>query len=443
MSLQNTAPTDELVPTKLQPQTTDRYSSPKYQYYVLFILTIVYTFNFVDRQLLAILAEPIKQDLSLSDTQLGLLTGFSFAIFYVVAGIPIARWADKSNRRNIISVAIGLWSLMTAVSGFAQNYVQLLLARIGVGIGEAGGSPPAHSMISDIFPVEKRATALATYSTGVNIGVMLGFLLGGILNEYFGWRVAFFVVGLPGILVALVLRFTVQEPTRGFSDKQVILEDSPPLMDVVKLLWSRKSFRHLSFAAALSAMLSYGSTAWVAPYFIRIHHLGTAELGLMLALVAGLAGAVGTFSAGFLSDRLGRSDKRWYLWIPGICKLSLVPAVLFIYSTDHAYAALWVYIIPGFLSSTYIGPAIAMLHGLVSSRMRALASAILFFIINLIGLGIGPWLVGAISDATLPTYGVESLRYALLMVVPIAGIWSSIHFFLAARYIRGDLEKAP
>ena len=185
------------------------YTSMSARYYALGLLTVVYTFNFIDRQLLSILQESIKADLLLSDQQLGLLTGFAFALFYVTAGIPIARWADRANRRNIVALAIGTWSFMTAVSGFVQNYVQLLLARIGVGVGEAGGSPPSHSIISDIFPPERRASALAFYSMGVNFGILFGFLVGGWLNEFFDWRTAFLVVGVPGILIALLVRYTL------------------------------------------------------------------------------------------------------------------------------------------------------------------------------------------------------------------------------------------
>ncbi|MBT7245808.1 MAG: MFS transporter, partial [Proteobacteria bacterium] len=196
------------------------YSRRSSRYYALGLLTLVYTFNFVDRQLLAILQESIKADLLLSDSQLGLLTGFAFAVFYVLAGIPIARWADRSNRKNIIALAIGCWSFMTAISGLVQSYTQLLLARIGVGVGEAGGSPPAHSIISDIFPPENRASALAFYCTGINIGVLVGFLFGGWLNEVFSWRVAFFVVGAPGLIIALIVGFTLREPIRGFSENK-------------------------------------------------------------------------------------------------------------------------------------------------------------------------------------------------------------------------------
>ena len=239
---------------------TNPYASQRVRFYTLGLLTVVYTFNFIDRQLLAILQESIKAELLLSDTQLGLLTGFAFAVFYVTAGIPIARWADNSNRRNIVALAVGTWSFMTAISGLVQNYTQLLLARIGVGVGEAGGSPPAHSMISDIFPPEKRASALAFYSTGVNIGILFGFLFGGWLTEIFSWRVAFFVVGLPGIAIALLVRFTLAEPLRGLSENRDAT-DAPPVRDVLRLLWSRPAFRHISLGAALNAFAALVDTS--------------------------------------------------------------------------------------------------------------------------------------------------------------------------------------
>jgi len=218
-----------------------KYQSKAYRNYVLVLMTLVYAINFIDRQLLAILQDSIKADLGFSDTQLGLLTGFAFALFYVLAGVPIARWADRSDRRNIISLSIGVWSFMTAISGLAANYLHLLLARIGVGVGEAGCSPPAHSMISDIFPAEQRATALSTYSVGINIGIMLGFLLGGFLNEYYSWRVAFFVVGAPGILIALIFKFTVSEPIRGWSENRQVDNTSTPFGQVLKIIFKQRA----------------------------------------------------------------------------------------------------------------------------------------------------------------------------------------------------------
>ncbi|MDG2412134.1 MAG: MFS transporter [Halioglobus sp.] len=421
------------------------YQSAAARRYALVLLTVVYAFNFIDRQLLAILQESIKTDLGLSDGQLGLLAGFAFAIFYVTAGIPIARWADRSNRRNIVAGAVFLWSFMTAISGFTQNYVQLLLARIGVGVGEAGGSPPSHSIISDIFPPEKRASAMGFYSTGVNIGILFGFLLGGWLNEFFGWRVAFIVVGIPGIFVALLVRATLAEPMRGLSENKHTApeEPSPSLGQTLSILWSRRSFRHMSFAAALNAFCGYSTASWTASFMIRSHSMSTGELGTWLAMISGVGGAVGVIAGGILADKLALRDKRWYVWVPAAAGVISVPFMAAVYIADTAYIALLLSIIPGLLHNVYLGSTIATTHGLVGLRMRALSSAILFLILNIIGLGLGPLLVGMLSDLLQASEGSHSLRQAMLYLLPPIMAWSTIHFLLAARSLRADLERAP
>ncbi len=421
----------------------NKYATASARNYALVLLTIVYSFNFIDRQLLAILQESIKLELTLSDSQLGLLTGFAFAVFYVVAGLPIARWADRSNRRNIVALAVGIWSFMTALSGAVQNYSQLLLARIGVGVGEAGGSPPSHSIISDIFPAEKRASAIAFYSTGVNIGILFGFLLGGWLNEYFGWRIAFLVVGVPGILLAILVRFTLAEPIRGLAEKRQVSDEPIAFSQVVSLLWNRRSFRHLAFAGALNAFAGYSTSNWTASFMIRSHEMTTGELGTWLALIMGLCGAVGVLCGGLLADRLAPRDKRWYVWLPAITGMISVPFMVAVYLADDPYTALTLSIVPGLLFNVWLGNAIATTHGLVGLRMRATASAILFLILNIIGLGAGPWMVGILSDLLTPTLGVESLRHAMLYLLPAAMFWSACHFYLASRTLRDDLAAAP
>ncbi len=419
------------------------YDSPSARYYALVLLTIVYAFNFIDRQLLAILQESIKSDLGLSDGQLGLLAGFAFAVFYVTAGIPIARWADHSNRRNIVAGSVFLWSLMTAVSGFVNNYAQLLAARIGVGVGEAGGSPPSHSIISDIFPPHKRATALGFYSTGVNIGILFGFLLGGWLNEYFGWRVAFMVVGGPGILLAILVQTTLAEPIRGLTEKQGSNDGEVPFGKVLSILWSRRSFRHMAFAAALNAFCGYSAASWTASFMIRSHGMSTGELGTWLALISGLCGAIGVFCGGLVADKLGANDKRWYMWVPAIAGLISLPFMVFVYLAQSPYMALSLSIVPGLLHNVYLGSTIATTHSLVGLRMRALSSAVLFLILNLIGMGLGPLLIGLLSDYLEPTWANHSLRQAMLYLVPAVMAWSTIHFFLAARPLREELEIVP
>ncbi len=436
-------PSTPLDSTESSPKIDNPYLSNKTRNYALGLLTVGYCFNFIDRQLLSILQEAIKVDLGLSDGQLGLLTGFAFAMFYVSAGIPIARWADKGNRRNIVAYAIGIWSFMTAISGLAQNYLQLFLARIGVGIGEAGGSPPSHSIISDIFPPEKRATAISIYSTGVNIGILFGFLFGGWLNEFFGWRVAFAVVGAPGVVIALVIRYTLKEPIRGLSEGRVVNTAVAPLGDVLRLLWSRRSFRHMAIAAGLNAFAAYGTVNWQASFFIRSHEMGTGELGTWLALSSGLLGAIGILGGGMIADKLAPRDKRWYLWVPAIVGFIGVPFFITVFLTESKYTALILSCIPGLLINVYLGNSIATAHALVGARMRAMASAILFFILNLIGLGMGPSAVGFLSDYLEPTYGVESLRYAMVFLIPAALFWSSCHFVLATRTLREDLANAP
>ena len=419
------------------------YTSARARYYALGLLTVVYTFNFVDRQLLSILQESIKADLLLSDQQLGLLTGFAFALFYTVAGIPIARYDDRNNRRNVVAIAIALWSFMTAISGLVQNYLQLLLARIGVGVGEAGGSPPAHSMISDIFPPERRASALAFYSMGINFGILFGFLAGGWLNEFFDWRVAFFVVGAPGIVVALFVRYTLREPIRGLmEDRQDVATDTP-FPEVLKLLWSRLSFRHLAIGGALNAFAGYSSSNWTASFMIRSHDMSTGELGTWLALIMGVGGAIGVFWGSYIAERLAKFDVRWYMWMPTITGMICVPFMIATYVVEGAYTALIVSIVPGILFNVYLGNSLAMTHALVGLRMRAGASAILFFLINLIGMGLGPWGVGLLSDMLSAELGNESLRYAMLYLLPAAMGWSAVHFLLASRTLQKDLEAAP
>ncbi len=425
--------------------STTASSAPvqKGAYYALGVLTLVYSFNFIDRQLLAILQESIKADLGLKDAQLGLLTGFAFAAFYVTAGIPIARWADRGNRRNIVALAVFTWSFMTSISGLAQNYIQLLLARIGVGVGEAGGSPPSHSMISDLFPPQKRATAMGLYSTGVNVGILFGFLLGGWLNEFFGWRVAFVVVGVPGILLAIIVRYTLREPLRGASESRAPdAGNQPSLGSVLSLLWSRRSFRYLAAASALNAFAAYAIANWTASFMIRSHGMETGELGTWLALILGVAGALGVIGGGFLSDRLGKSDSRWYVWMPMLYMLLAAPFAFISYSANGTYAALLALFVPGMVLNAYLGNVIALTHGLVGLSMRATASAILFFIINMLGMGLGPWSVGLVSDLLTPTLGDGSLGMALRCIVAPVMLLAAACFYGASRSLRSDLSNA-
>jgi len=413
--------------------------SKSYRRYVLVVLTLVYSLNFIDRQILVILQESIKVDMVLSDSQLGLLTGFAFAIFYVSVGIPIARWADIGNRRNIVSLAIAVWSGMTALSGLTQNFWQLLMARIGVGVGEAGGSPPSHSIISDYYPPEQRGSALSFYSTGVYLGILFGFLIGGWINSQFGWRAAFFVVGIPGFLVALLVRLTIREPVRGGLDGRA-LEAPATFGETLRTLREFGSFRLFAIAAGLNAFSSYGIGNFMPSFLIRSHDFTSMQVGTSLALITGIGGAMGTYFGGVLADRYGANDKRWYLWIaaiPGACSVPLMLSAVFVADPRLTLACLF---FATMLGAFYLGPTIAISHNLVSPSMRAMASAILFFILNLIGLGMGPLVVGMISDALAPAYGSESLRYSL-GIVSLINLVSATLFILAARKLLSDLRK--
>ncbi|MGR8949870.1 MAG: spinster family MFS transporter [Gammaproteobacteria bacterium] len=410
-------------------------------WYIVAVLTLVYIFNFIDRQIISVLQEPIREELGLSDTQLGLLQGLTFALFYVIMGIPLARWADIGVRRNVVALAVGTWSIMTALCGVAQNYVHLLLARIGVGIGEAGGSPPSHSIISDLFPPGKRALPLAVYSSGITFGVFVAYVFGAWVSDNFGWRIVFIALGVPGIFLALLVRFTVTEPPRGQYDGEGADVAPPPMRAVVKRLYSSRTFVHLSIAASLHVFVSYGVSAFLVSHYVRSFGIPSDDISrvaLPLGFIIGLGGMVGNFGGGYLSDRLSRSDIRWALWIPAIANLLTVPfAAVAILSRDF-YFSLMMYIIPLTFAYIYLGPTLATMHSLVQPRMRAMTSAVFFFMANLIGLGLGPTLVGAISDGLTPAYGTDSLRYAIVLTF-FVNIWSALHYWIAAKHLRREL----
>jgi MFS family permease len=410
-----------------------------YRRYVLFLLTIVYALNFIDRQILVVLSESIKVDMDLSDSQLGLLTGFAFAIFYVSVGIPIARLADKGNRKNIVAGAITVWSGMTALSGFTQNFWQLLLARIGVGVGEAGGSPPSHSILSDYYPAKERGRAMSIYSMGVYIGILIGFGVGGWINQHYGWRVAFFAVGIPGLLIAALVRYTIREPIRGLADGNTQSEQTT-FKQTLNSLWQLHSFRYFSVAAGLTAFCNYGIGNFLPSFLIRSHGFSPAEVGTSLMLVTGIGGAIGTYIGGYLADKFGHSDMRWYLWVPAIPSLFVPPLIIAsMFSVDSTMMLTYLFMSTVF-GALYLGPTIALTHTLVSPAMRAMASAILFFILNLIGLGLGPLTTGIISDSLASTYGADSLRYAI-SIVSLVGLLAMVCFYIAATKLPGDLEK--
>lgn len=431
--------TDPLKPaTDKPPLYTSGYTN-----YVLGVLVVVYIFNFIDRQILAILAQSIKEDLDLTDTQIGALSGVAFGIFYATLGIPIARLADRYSRVNIISICLAIWSAMTALSGFATSYWQLLIARIGVGIGEAGGSPPSHSLIADYFTPNRRSSALGIYALGIPIGILFGNLAGGWVNEFFGWRNAFLVVGIPGIILALVMKFTVKEPPRGYSEGRAPSGDHVPFKQVLSTMWGYKSFRHLSLGAATQAFVGYGAIAWMPSFLIRTHDMSSGQVGTALGLIIGLAGGAGTFLGGFLADRLAVKDIRYYMWIPGIAFGIAVPFGAAVYLTDSLALSLAFYCIPAFLANLYTGPTFGMTQSLAPLAMRAAASALLLFIINIIGLVFGPTTVGILSDMFRLTWEMTesaALRWSLF-ACNFVYLLSFMSYMMAARTLKDDLAK--
>ncbi len=421
--------------------------TPSYRWYVLGILTVVYIFNLVDRSILAILQEPIKEELGLSDTQLGALTGLAFGLFYSTLAVPIAILADRTVRKTVVAGALALWSLATALCGVATNFLTLLIFRIGVGVGEAGGVPPSVSILSDYFPRAKRATAMAIYGIGPPLGLAFGMFAGGWLNETLGWRVAFFLIGIAGVILAPIVYLTVKELPRGYADRlegAPVPEEapSPSFRQAVDTLWALRSFRHLLWAGATHALATYSVMSWNPSFYIRVHELGTAEAGMYLALLVGGAGIIGTFLGGVISDRLGNADVRWYMWIPGIAMAAFVPAAFLQYWVADPYVSFAVAFIPYLLSPLYIGPYLATAQSLANPEIRSLTQAIVLMVYNIIGLSLGPMMTGALSDTFTNNYGwgADGLRYALMIMI-LFNLWSAVHFYWGSKYLHDDLNR--
>jgi len=411
--------------------------SPAYSRYVLLSCFALTALNVMDRQVLSILIEPIRNEFSISDSLMGLLTGTAFALSHAVAMLPIARWADVGNRRDIMAAGMLIWSALTALTGAANAYWQLVLTRIGVGACETVGSGPAQSLLSDYFPPERRAGALSIHASGGTLGALVGFAIGGLLADLVGWRWTFVCFGVPGILLAVVMWLSVREPERGAIEG---LQDSeqPGFIETLHYLAGLRTFRQVVTAGAINATVSWSLLTWAAAAMMRAHDLTTAEVGGRLALTMTLPMAGGLVLAGVLSDRLGRRDSRWYLWLPAMASTLAVPfSLAALLSGDPAAAFLW--LTPGALfSNTWVGTYNSVVQGLAKPRMRAMGSAVHVLVGTAIGQGIGVPLVGVLSDWLEPTYGVDSLRYALCAVV-CTGLWASLHALLAARTYPEDL----
>ncbi|WP_421789013.1 spinster family MFS transporter [Hyphobacterium sp.] len=448
------------------PQADDA-PRPAYAQYVVLSLFVVYTFNFIDRQIVAVMQEPLKAFFGLSDFQLGLLTGPAFAFLYATLGIPLAYLADRWNRVSIISISLAVWSGFTALFGLVNSYLMLFLMRVGVGIGEAGCSPPAHSLISDYVHPRKRGSALSIYSLGIPVGSVIGILMTAVVYrwvadyyETYGapgwlaaigaddaWRVPFLIVGIPGIILAIIVKLTIKEPPRGRFDSAAAKEKTrASLGDVVRALTSKPAFWFVAFAAAIASLVGYGLFPWLLSYFVRISLAAgvapqdaLANAAIPYSFVIGGGGFVGTLLGGFLTDKFSAKRLSAYVVIPGTALLFSLPIYFVSLSIPPNAFAFLLLGIASALGSMWYGPVWAVAQNLVKPAMRAMAPAVLLLIINIIGLGFGPPAVGALSDFLAATYGDGALRIAILVIASLI-IPAAILFLLAGRHIEKDWE---
>lgn len=429
----------------------------RYRRYALVILMLVYTLSFLDRQIVSILAEPIKNDLKVADWQIGLMSGLAFAVFYTVLGIPIARAADRYNRVWIIGASLTAWSGFTALCGAAQNFWQLVAARIGVGIGEAGCTPTSHALIADYVPKEKRASALAFFSIGTPLGSIIGLGMGGLIADAYGWRTAFLVAGVPGLIFAVIVFFTLKEPRKQLArDAAARAPQKGQFKATVAFLMHKPTFWLIAFAAAIKAFIGYGQAPFIASFFFRAHGPEVVQLaasfglkpagfiGLALGLLAGTAGIVSSWLGGVLADRaVKRGDLRGYMSVPAIASVLSIPISCTAYVVDSAPLALVLLIGPGLLGALWYGPVYSTGQGLVPPHMRATAASLLLFIINMVGLGFGPLAVGALSDVFAKGLGLgsaEGVRWALV-ASSFLGVIAALLFWLARFRIREEMES--
>jgi MFS family permease len=431
------------------------FGSKSYRAYVLGALLVVYTFNFIDRVVIGIIQEPIKAEFGLTDFQLGLLGGPAFALLYTLLGIPVARFAERHNRMTILAVCLGIWSAMTAACGFAVNYATLFAARVGVSIGEAGCTPPANSVISDYFPPDRRATALSIYALGIPIGSMIAAVGGGYIATEVGWREAFIWLGVPGIVLAVIVKLTVKEPPRSAPKG-----DTPSFSSAVAALAKKPTFWHIAFGSALASFVGYGVGQYLTSFMIRTHGFSLFEAASIIGVVLGLCAAIGTFTSGFLADRISRRHPNALAWLPALGFVIATPLYLLSFILPNIWLAMPALMVAAIAHYFYLGPMYAVTQGVVAPRMRATAVAVLLFVVNLIGYGMGPPVIGALSDflaqGQLEAYGLTpdicasrqddaqcasgvetGLRWA--MMIGVCGyLWAALHFLLSARTLRRD-----
>ncbi len=423
---------------RIADQTDAPAASPTRRYYVLALLTIIYALNFLDRTIFNVLIEPIKKEFALSDTTMGLLAGFGFVLFYSLLGIPIARVADRLNRRNIVALAFAFWSAMTALCGMASSVASLTLARIGVGIGESAGTPASQSIVADLFNKNERPRALGIYAIGTYLGVFLGYFIGGYVNQHYGWRMAFFSAGMPGIALAAVVWLTVAEPKRGVMAETFTPE---PIGPTLGFLASQQSFVIVLIGFCLTTYTNYATAAWIPPFLARVHHLSSAEIGTYAGTFKGLFGMAGTLVGGLVVARISRSDDRWKLWAPAITSGLAGPVFAWCMLTPDFSTMVAALAATSFLVGFHLGPIFAIAQTVARPSMRALASAIILLTATCFGQGVGPLAVGMINDALKNDYGTEAVRYSLLSAAATTTL-GALLFLWAAVSIRADIKRA-
>jgi predicted MFS family arabinose efflux permease len=428
--------------SSVSPVESSRQVNSSHRWYALGVLTAVYVFNIADRYVISTLIEPIKAEMQLSDSSIGFLTGTALAIFYTGMGIPLGMLADRVERRSLIAISIGIWSAMTAACGAAANFTQLLFARIGVGIGEAGGTPASQSMLADLFPFSQRVMATSIFALGAAAGSMIGSTGGGIIADEYGWRAAFYTLAVPGILLGLFVRFTLSEPVRGSLDKAQEA-DAPSLRQTLDFIRTQRSLVHVLIGGTVVTYWGWGLLWWTPAFLQRSHHLTTGEAGSLIGMISGIAGALGIVVGGLIIHYSAKRDPRWQVWTVGVATLVGTCASIGVYVTESlslATVLLWLFVPVAYLN---LAPILTLTQSLVLPRMRALSCAVLLFGANVANLALAPQIIGLMSDGFLAysTAGTQSLRWALA-VTTLTGFWAAYHFWAAGRDMRRDLERA-
>jgi predicted MFS family arabinose efflux permease len=429
---------------RLSPVSAGFVVTPSYRTYVLAVLWIAGMLSFLDRQVFSVLLQSIKNEMHLTDTELGLIGGFAISLFYATFGLLLGTMSDRFNRRNILAVCVAVWSVMTALCGAASNFATLFLARVGVGVGESGGTPASAAILADYYPPSKRGSAFAILGTAIPGGVFVGFLVGGWIDHFFGWRWAFAAVGLPGLILAVVLMMTLREPPRGHSENRKDFTSGVSFSETLTYYWSVRTYRHLTMAMALFSLGALASGVWMPAFYQRVYGMDSAVVATWLGFIYGIGGIVGSLLGGKVTDVVVKrtGDVKWYLGIPAVVMACMLPLAFVVFLSSSPYPALLILIVFVVLQHMPLGPQNAMMQSLAGLRMRAQIAAVMGFLANAIPSGLGPYIVGAASDHFTPTYGNDTLRYAILGAVLLSFGWAAIHYYLASQTLRRDLAMA-